>query len=108
MMSDPLKDVKTVEERLNLHYEIKTLDLTVARQLKDEEIHPYHVEYYTELKVLYAPSAFDIILNDKENDVIPIRENDTTTILNFRIKQLYITNDEGTGTGIIFLASRLD
>lgn len=105
MMSEPLKEVK---KTLNLHYEIIKINLAKERTLKDIEIHPYKVEHHNELKVLYAPSAFDIILNDEENDIIPIRENDLTQILLFKIKQLYITNDVGTGTAIIWLASRLD
>ena len=107
-MSDPLKDVKEVKEILNLHYEIIKIDLTKARTLKDIEIHPYKVEYYNELKILRSDSAFDIILNDTENDAIPIREDDLTTILLFKIKELYVTNSEGTGTAVLMLSSRLD
>lgn len=98
----------TVKERLNLHYEILSIDLSIARTMKDEEVHPYKVEWYNELKVLYAPSAFDIRLNKKDNDVIPIRAGDLTTILNFKFNQVYIQNDEGAGVAIIWLASRWD
>jgi len=95
-------------ERCDLHYQVLLIDLTKARQLKDEEIAPYIIDHYNRIKILYAPSAFSIILNSKENDAIPVQANQTFNISNILIKQLYITNDaadEGD-VAVIFLSSR--
>ncbi len=105
---DTTKDVPIVMSRLNQHYEILEIDLTVARTLKGEEIHPYKVEWYNELKVFYAPSDFYIRLNSKDNDAIPIRANSTFTINFYRFNQIYITNEADEGCVLIWLASRLD
>lgn len=92
---------------MNVHYQIVKVDLSSAHTLYDAEIHPYQVEYYNELKVLYAPSAFWMVLNTKQNDAIPVQADQVLTLRWFKITNLYITNEAGAGTAYIWLASRL-
>lgn len=106
-MNEILKDAKTVKERLNLHYRILEIDLTKARNNEELDLER-RVNTYNELKILYAPSAFNFRLNDKQNDLIPIRANDQTTSLMFKIDKIFFTNDADTGTAIIWIASRWD
>ncbi|PWI47570.1 hypothetical protein CEE45_10985 [Candidatus Heimdallarchaeota archaeon B3_Heim] len=106
-MSETLKNANPVKERLNLHYRIITLDLTKSRNNEEFDLEKV-VHTYNELKVLRSDSNFDIVLNEKTNNPIPIVAGDLTQILNLKFDKLWIVNAADTGICVLYIASRWD
>ncbi len=95
-------DAAITKEKLNIHYKIVTIDLTKARPEFQSHTLP---EVYNELRIIQSPSAFNMKLNSKNADVIPVAANQTIPlIILFRITELFIKNI----FTLVFAASPLD
>ncbi len=95
------EEIMLVQERKNIEYRILELDL--SRTYNYEEFPLNRI--YNELSIIDSPSAFNIILNKKGNDKIPILKNQLINITDFKISKIWIDNTADTGTAYVWLAS---
>ena len=99
-MSMPIEG-RVVRQELNTHYRIVKVDLSEAR----DHFEGQKIEGpYRELRVLAAPAAFSMKFNSQAYPEIPIAANTTPPFSDLELNELFIKNDAGTGTAVLWLA----
>lgn len=94
---------RVVRQELNTRYHILKVDLTQARSKFEKQKLDGS---FRELTVLQAPAAFSMKLSSQAYPEIPVAVGQTLPITDFEITEVFIKNEAGVGTAVLWLAGR--